>query len=331
MDAGGVRAAVLGAITTYARAMRTRRLGLILTLAAAVALGAAACSSSDEKSSAAPAAEEPQFYVSLGDSYASGYQPPHDGDPGGNNTNGFAYQLVGKLKAKGIDVTLKNFGCGGATTVSILQTNGCNPKALGPEGVVYTDVPQAAAAETFIKENPGRIALITVSIGGNDITSCAAAADPVPCVGAAVGNVKTNVSQLAQQLRAAAGPNVPIVGITYPNVILGEWVPAPEASSNQAANQGLATLSVTAFEQFINPALKEAYESAGGKFVDVTTATGGFTPLTETTDYPPYGSVPVAVAKVCGYSFFCNLRDIHATTEGYGVIADLIAADMPKQ
>ncbi|MFZ4583877.1 MAG: SGNH/GDSL hydrolase family protein [Acidimicrobiia bacterium] len=291
----------------------------------------AACGSS-AKSSAGTTAKpaESQFYVALGDSYTSGYQPANNGQPAGNTTNGFVYQLVPKLAAKGINVQLANFGCGGATTTSILQTNGCPPMALGPNGEQYPNEPQATAAENFIKAHSGKVALITVSIGGNDVTACAANPDPIGCVGTAVKNVQTNVTTLVKGLRDAAGPNVQIVGITYPDVVLGQWVAAPQAPMNQAANQSLAQISVTAFQQFINPTLKSTYESVGGTFVDVTTATGGYTPLTETTTLAPYGTVPTAVAKVCDLTFYCTLRDIHPQTSGYTQIADLVAAVVKK-
>src|SRR3954453_5472422 len=73
-----------------------------------------------------------QIYVSLGDSYAVGYQPtaPHVGS---TTTNGYANQLLPLAKAKGYTFKLVNFGCGGATTTSILQTPGCaaNARAVG--------------------------------------------------------------------------------------------------------------------------------------------------------------------------------------------------------
>ena len=86
-----------------------------------------------------------------------------------------------------------------------------------------------------------------------------------------------------------------------------------------------------AFKSLINPALKEVYESVGGRFVDVTEATGAYGSLEEMTDFPPYGQVPVPVAEVCRISYYCSFRDIHLTTEGYGIIADLIAKTLPRR
>src|ERR1700744_4422692 len=54
------------------------------------------------------------YYVSLGDSYSVGYQPVGGSTPG--------YTVV---VAKATRLTLVNFGCGGATTTSIVSSVGC--------------------------------------------------------------------------------------------------------------------------------------------------------------------------------------------------------------
>jgi lysophospholipase L1-like esterase len=188
----------------------------------------------------------------------------------------------------------------------------------------YPTTTQAKAAEAFITAHAGHIGLITVSIGGNDITSCALAASPIACVAAAVGRLSTNVTALAQGLRSAAGPTVPIIGLTYPDVILGAYVypkvPAPSAAVS------LAKLSVVAFKSLVNPTLSKAYAQSFGAFVDVTTATGAYIPLTQTVSVKPYGTIPVATAHVCALTWFCAEGNIHAKSAGYALIGSLIVA-----
>lgn len=309
----------------------TKRLARALAITTVLVLSVAACSSSSDAKSTTTAKDttttaakaKATYYVSLGDSYAAGYQPTGKG-VGATTTNGFAYQVPGLAEDEGFNFKLANFGCAGATTTSIIETVGCAPAAYGPDGIQYPDTTQSQAAVDFIKEHKGDIGLITVSIGGNDVTKCATEADPIGCVGTAVDGIKTNVSKLASELRAAAGPDVPLVGTTYPDVILGAWVTGtPEAKQ-------LAELSVTAFKSLINPALAGVYEGAGGKLVDVTEATGAYTPLTETTTLEPYGVIPVAVAKVCQLTYFCEYQDIHPKTPGYTVIAELVVGALPK-
>ena len=264
-----------------------------------------------------------EFYVSLGDSYATGFQPSLVNQATGTR-NGFPYQVPGLAKRRGYRFELVNFGCGGETTTSLLErTARC--AGPGPGGRDYSGRTQLAAAERFLRAHRGEVGLVTVSIGGNDVIACVRAAEPIPCVATAVEQLEKNVTEIAARLRAAAGQKVRIVGTTYPSVILGLWV-------GPGTNQDLARLSILALEQLINPALERAYESAGGTFVDVTAASGAYIPLEQTTDrLRAYGTIPLAVAKVCEYTYYCEWRDIHARTSGYRLIAKLIVATLPRR
>lgn len=260
-----------------------------------------------------------RYYVSLGDSYAVGYQPsPTPGATGGYTA----------MVAKDTGLDLVNFGCGGATTTSILQTDGCT-SPYGPpaatDAASYTGQTQAAAAEAFIRQHKGHIGLVTVSIGGNDVTHCASTANPATCVAGVLKELGPHVATLAKGLRTAAGSKVPIIGLTYPDVILGEWVYPPGKP-----NQTLATLSVTVFKSLLNPELKKAYASASAEFVDVTADTDAYQPLSQTTTLTPYGSIPEAVAKVCELTWYCQLGNIHAKTVGYQLIGKEILATYKK-
>jgi lysophospholipase L1-like esterase len=260
------------------------------------------------------ATKSPTYYVSLGDSYSVGYQPGRGATPG--------YTAV---VAKGTRLTLVNFGCSGATTTSIVSAIGCPdvlPRTAG--GVTYPTTTQEAAAGAFLTAHRGHIGLITVSIGGNDFISCAAQANPIGCVSTAVAGITTNVTNLAAALRAAAGPDVPLIGLTYPDIILGTYVYPTHPAT--ASNLSLARLSVVAFKSLINPALTKAYAPAQGSLVDVTKATGAYVPLTRTVRYRPYGTIPAAVASVCTLTWFCAQGDIHATTKGYALIGNLVVA-----
>jgi lysophospholipase L1-like esterase len=263
-----------------------------------------------------------EYDVSVGDSFATGYQPVASATAH-RDTHGFAYQVIDMAKTKGDDFTLRNFACDGATTTTILQQDGCALSAPGPASESYAGQTQAAAADRFIAHHPGQIRLITVSIGGNDILGCAAAAILIPCVTDALTGIEDNLRQLLSGLRAAAGPTVPIVGLTYPDVFLGY------AKSKDPAQSNLAAVSEPAFEHVLNPALAAQYAAAGATFIDVTKASGGYIPLTETTRSGSHGATPVAVADVCALTYACRLHDVHPTTRGYALIARLIVATLP--
>jgi lysophospholipase L1-like esterase len=287
--------------------MRTK----ILALVALVTVGTLTLPTAAQARSRA---SSPTYYVSLGDSYSVGYQP------GLGSTPGYTGYVAARTRLK-----LVNFGCSGATTTSILDSVGCAivlPDTIG--GVTYPTTTQIAAAEAFISAHQGHIGLITVSIGGNDVTGCATQSNVIGCVAGVVKSITTNVTALASDLRTAAGPKVPIIGLTYPDVILGLYVypkqPAPLALMNLAAE------SVLAFKLLINPALSKAYTSSSGAFVDVTAATGAYTSLTRTVKTKAYGTIPVAVASVCALTWFCAQGSIHATTPGYTLIGKLVVA-----
>jgi lysophospholipase L1-like esterase len=270
----------------------------------------------------------PKFYLSLGDSYSVGYQP------GMGATAGYTAYVAKKTKYQ-----LENFGCGGATTTSILTAPGCIESGYGPvaatDVVPYHTITQEAAALAFIGDpaKRGKVGLITVSVGGNDVTACAKAKDPVGCVGPATTTIQTNVTQLVRDLNGALAANgdgsAKIIGLTYPDVILGDYVYPPGSP-----NTSLANLSVIAFHSLVNPALIASYTSVpAGSFVNVTEApykratAGSETPLTTTTRLSPYGVIPDAVWEICKLTYYCTLGNIHADTMGYDFIGRLVYAD----
>ncbi len=268
----------------------------------------------------------PKFYLSLGDSYSVGYQPVLGATPG--------YTAVVAKKTK---YQLENFGCGGATTASILSAVGCLESGFGPvaatDAVPYPTTTQAQAALSFIAAHRGQVGLITVSIGGNDVTACAGAGSLsaiLTCVEAADTAITTNVGSLVSSLNAAlsnAGDTAPVVGLTYPDVILGNWVYPVGAT-----NQSLASESVLAFDDLINPTLQSAY--GAGNFVNVTQAPykeatqGDDTPLTSTMKVKPYGVIPDAVGEICKLTYFCSQGNIHANDKGYKFIGQLVATHL---
>jgi lysophospholipase L1-like esterase len=294
---------------------RTRRLIVAIgaVLAVALALGAATAATASAKQARSPR----QYFVSLGDSYSVGYQS----NLGRTTLNGPASQLVKLAARRGYRFKLVSFGCGGATTTSMLTQLSCPTAGRLPGAAGYPGKTQVQAAVAFIKRHPGKVGLVTISIGGNDVDVCLANANPLGCVAANMPKAIANLTKIVKQLRAAGGKRMQIIGSTYPDVALGAWVLPNTFGANRFT---LAAESVTAFRRLINPGLKRAYRSVGAAFVDVTAATGAYGPFVTTND-PPYGIIPVPVATVCRLTFFCTRVDIHMTTAGYAVIARLEA------
>jgi lysophospholipase L1-like esterase len=316
----------------------TTKLGTLAGAAAITLFGLVVAPGVSQAATMAKKAAEP-YYLSLGDSYSEGYQTPALADGPG---------YTDKV-AKKEHMQLENFGCGGATTSSLLNTVGCSSsqEEVAHE-VLYPSTTQETAALDFISEHPGQVGLITVSIGGNDVTSCAFQPSPISCVVAASATINTNVDKLVSDLNAAltsGGDTARLVGLTYPDVILGEDV-FPVGATDPV----LAAESTVAFDSIINPDLQAAYTSVSyGSFVDVTDApyvkgsiaattgddTGSWNLTTgvytgPTTKFNPFGkTVPESVAEVCKLTYYCSIvGDIHPTTKGYAFITSLILANL---
>ncbi len=271
--------------------------------------------SSTTSTSAAPPAD--QVYVSLGDSYATGYRPATGGAPAGSAPGGFADLVAARSGLRVIKVA-----CRGATSAQRRTSTGCPPPnraANAPDPAGRTQLDAAVAA---LREHEGHVGLVTVVIGGNDLTPCVreTASETIACASDAVRDIAANLAAILPVLREAAG-DAPIVGLTYPDVFLGAWV-SPEFPNGQ----DIARMSVPLFRDFFNTALKAEYAKVDAAFVDVTATTGGYGSLTEVTRDPDFGAIPTPVAKVCELTYFCDLTDVHATPEGHEVIADAVLA-----
>ena len=284
-----------------------------LALAALTVLAACATSTTPAGDTSASTTN---YYVSIGDSYAAGYQPAHGGVAAGTGKDGFAYRVA----ARSPGLTLVNFGCAGATSSTLRRQDGCAAANLGPNATPYSTQSQLAAATQFIAAHPGHVSLITVVVGGNDLLDCGSALRTSwsSCAGTALGQIRTNIGAAVQAIRTAVGAATPIVGISYPDVYLGLYL-QPGARARALAAQSIGYFSGT-----LNPLLRAAYASAGASFVDGAAATGADDPVTVKQAYGSLGPLPRPVAELCRLTYVCDLSDIHPKPAGYAVIADQV-------
>src|SRR5574337_97453 len=249
-----------------------------------------------------------KYYVSLGDSLAAGFQPT------GSFDQGYADQLFKALQAKIPNLQLVKLGCTDETTVT-MTTGGVCP---------YPHGSQLDEAVAFLRDHMGSVALITIDIGANDVDCSITMPLDVRCITDASAAVKTNLPAILTALRAAVGPGVPIVGMNYYDPFLAFWL---QGQGGRAA----ATDSQQAFLKF-NDTLETLYKAAGSPVADVE---GAFS----TTDFatkvvsPDFGTIPLNVARICQWTWMCALAplgpDVHANTEGYGVIAGAFLKVLP--
>jgi lysophospholipase L1-like esterase len=266
-----------------------------LALVVALVMALAACTGADS-GSVEHAGQ--RTYVSLGDSYATGFGP--------EGTSASFAQLVAEREG----LQLVNLACNGATSADLLAQPAC-----GPEAGSRTQVDATVDAL-----RTGNVDLVTVVIGSNDLLEpCAVAGNPAECAASAAGETKANIAAMLTKLREAA-PHVQIVGLSYPDVFLGAWV-----NREFPNGEDVARTSVTLYEDF-NSQIAAEYARFGAKYVDVTGTTGGYRTLTDLTEDPRYGQIPASVAEVCTLTYYCDHGDVHPTPAGHQAIADAVIA-----
>jgi len=263
--------------------MRRLLIATALALTALLATGAGARADADSAT---------HYYVSLGDSLAASVQP------NGDFTHGYAEQLHGALAATDPKLELVKLGCGGESSASLRFGSRPPTEVLSCgtpryyKNVLYPKGTQLAEAVAFLEAHKGKVSLVTIDVGANDLQRLDAQGNPVVCLFEPVGcaaqtaAIAANLTAILAELRAAAGPDVPIVGMTYYNAFLPLADPIVDARIADA-----------------NAVLAATYAAAGVPVADVA------------------GAFPT-VAAVCAWTWFCTDADVHPNATGYGLIAN---------
>ena len=195
---------------------------------------------------------------------------------------------------------LVKFGCSSESTVSmrfgsqdpatVLSCGSPDYRRLFPTGTQLAQAVNSCA-------HRGKVALVTIDIGANDLQHLDEHGNAVFCLfedagcDAAVAAMAENLAVILTELRAAAGPHVPIIGMTYYNV----FAPLDDPSLDAGVAAANAVLDAT-------------YTAAGVPVADVA---GAF----------HNGEQPLSAHLVCAWTWFCSHGNIHPNTTGYGVIA----------
>jgi lysophospholipase L1-like esterase len=247
----------------------------------------------------APAASKATYYVSLGDSLAQGYQPiggpPSPESPPGYN-QGYADQLFKLTRDRYTQLREVKLGCGGETTETLRFGGICS----------YEEGSQLAAAVAFLQEHAGDIAFVTFNIGANDIFS-----------GGGVPAIAVNLPPILAALKGAVGAEVPVLAMNYYDPFVAPvWFETQSLAALQAEVAG-----IVGFNNF----LEGIYQAFGVEVVDVEQAFS-------VTDLTLVGGTPVNVLRACAWTWACAKPpvgfDVHANTDGYGVIAEAFLADL---
>jgi lysophospholipase L1-like esterase len=256
----------------------------------------------------------PAYYLSLGDSLAQGIQPNQYGQDK-PTASGYPDQLARRLRGGIGDLQLVKLGCSGETTSTMIHGGICR----------YPAGSQLAEATSFLRSHHGEVALITIDIGANDPNSCVLRARPatvLPCMTGRIRHTEGNLSFILARLRAAAGPRVLLVGMTYYVPELGLWNSDPTGKEIAVITDDFAST--------VNRQLTTRYERYGARVANVFGAfrSADFTfgrPVTQSGGQGQMPAGPVNVSIICALTWMCvqppQGPNEHANDAGYRVIA----------
>lgn len=257
-----------------------------------------------------------RVHLALGDSVAAGTQAPD-----GFTDDGYVDVLYQRVRGPLGLTDLVNLACPGDDTGEFLDGN---DTTFSPTGsLCYGDVTapgfdfeadsQLAAALAYLGSNPGDVALITITIGANDVLGCQS--NPATCTfpQGAFASIGANLPQIVGTLRAAVGPEVPIVAMNYYNPNQALYFTGGQAALDET--NLLTTLG--------NGLLEQIYGIFDVSVADVASAFGTFDDRTNV--------IPRSVMLTCRYTAMCqrvdgqltiaDAPDIHPTDIGYRRIA----------
>jgi len=250
-----------------------------------------------------------RYYVSIGDSLAAGVQPIGDPANDGRTSEGYAEQLLALATPSMPKLSLEKLGCPGETTTTLIHGGLCS----------YPHGSQLDEASAFLRGHRRQVAFVTIDVGANDF-GC----QEPQCVAPGVASISTNLPIILDALRDAAGPGVPIVGMTMYNPLLAAWLTG-------ADGRQLAMASAQLFVGPVNELARGIYLAAGARVADVAAAFSSDDFATQV-PFPGIGTVPLNVARICQWTWVCAPPplgpDNHANAAGYAMIAAVFAAQL---
>lgn len=256
-----------------------------------------------------------RYYISLGDSLSAGRQPDAAGIEH-NTADGYVEVVARGLTRRDGAIRVAKLGCGGTTTTA-LRGSPCNR--------AYGQGSQVEQAERILRAHRDVTSLVTVQIGDNDVEGCLSAAGiSRSCFDSGLARMQSNLRMIARRIRAAAGPAVTVVGVADYDQFLAYWL--------RGGSPRRIALASVRFIDKLNATMGAAYRGAGVDFAD---AAGRFAThsLNRYVALAGHGRVPLAVARVCQWTWACDRPprgpDDHAKHVGYRAIALAILDVLP--
>lgn len=222
-------------------------------------------------------------YLALGDSLAFGLQPDAD------FSHGYADDFMNNLSRHGVKY-LANMSCPGETSSTFI--NGWCPYSFMRKYPYIGS--QLAAAVAYLHSYRGQVSPVTLDIGADDLQHDI---DKGTCVISSSFNsdlaaIDANVHTILTQLRAAMMVDGQMTG----DIVMMNYY---DPDQNLCAN-------TVPYMQLFNRHLAADVQGYG-IIVDV---------------FDAFGGAGVPNENICNYTWMCSVfKDIHATSQGYSVIA----------
>jgi len=216
------------------------------------------------------------------------------------------------MRRAGTPVRITNLACTGEDSVTMRRGGRCR----------YREGSQQRAALAFLRAHPDT-ALVTVSLGANDLLRCAdrrrGTADS-RCVARHVRDLRPRLARTLTELRRAA-PHARFVVLDYYDPFQAATVLTP-ATRGRGATAGLVRTQV-------NMAVRGAARDADARVAYVTDPFD--TGWARRVDLPGHGRVPIRVARICTWTWMCSRGDIHPNDRGHRVIGGAVLAAVQRR
>ncbi len=252
-----------------------------------------------------PLAKNAAIYLALGDSLAAGLRA--DGtEPRERSYVG----LVGnRLRSQGsvpVSVAVANLACSGETSVTMMAGGTCR----------YVSGGQFRQVRRLLATAGDRVRWVTIGIGINDVSHCLRREGrDDACVARALSILRANLDSAVVTIRAGA-PAAQVVLVNYFDPLVAfEFI---EMGWGSIPTDGPVVIAQ------LNAVIAQVAHAHGLAVADMAGAfeTGDRTLV----DTPPYGPLPVEVARICEWTAVCDspTRDIHPNDAGHQVTADAV-------
>jgi lysophospholipase L1-like esterase len=250
------------------------------------------------------------FYLDLGGSASVGFQPTPS-DPRGEPTpHGYANDVVAYEAARGIRLHLRELGCPGETTTTMLHGGG---------NCYNSDDSQLKEALRYLFSHYGQAGIVTLDVGFNNVRPCLAnqVVDEV-CVESALAEIQQELPIIVSDLQGAAGPQVSFVGLDHYDPYLGFEIAG-------GASAAFATQTTDVIDR-LNAVLEEVYANAG---IPVAQVDAGFQGQDLSgARLQGVGEVPENVWNACELTWVCQPApygpNFHPNDAGYAIMASAI-------